>query len=113
MISNLKNANVKNSSLFLIFLLKLKVSKDKNSNIYKCRKIGCVFTKKSMRNEDVLLLKEMRLILYKLELLVTKKWKEENERQIKYIWKEKDIEKILPCIIKLAEMELLFKGFRN
>ena len=40
---------------------------------------------KSMRNEDVLLLKEMRLILYKLELLVTKKEKEENERQIKYI----------------------------
>ena len=38
-----------------------------------------------MRNEDVLLLKEIRLILYKLQLLVTKKDKEENERQIKYI----------------------------
>ena len=49
------------------------------------RKIECVLANKSMRNEDVLLLKEMRLMLYKLELLVTKKEKEENERQIKYI----------------------------
>lgn len=89
------------------------MSKDKSCNIYKWRKIECVLAKKSMRNEDVLLLKEIRLILYRLKLLVTKKDKEENERQIKYIWKEKDVEKILPCIIKLAEIELLFKGFKN
>ena len=58
-ISNLKNTNVKNRSLFLIFSLKLKLSKDKNSNIYKWRKIEGVLAKKSLRNEGVLLLNEI------------------------------------------------------
>ena len=46
-----------------------------------------------MRNEDTLLLKEMRVILPKLELLVIQKGKEENEGQTKCMWKERDREK--------------------
>ena len=60
----------------------------------------CFWLRKSMRNKDAFVLREMRIILSELELLVMKD-KLKVYKRLR--------ERILPCLIKLAEIELFIK----